>query len=176
MNKIEWQSHPLSMSNFLPIFLSDPENEKINKLHCSACSARPIHKISLSLCITPTHENHQKIDFQNSNLKPVIFVRKYFWNRTQKPAFSKFVKSLFWNLICFKRQLPRSWLTKKGCSTPPPFCTDCHNQYSFFLLLLVSHLWLSKISDDSVEGWLNHFIVLTLYQKTPKGFKTLINI
>ena len=36
---------------------------------------------------------------------------------------------------------------------------------SFLLLLLVSHLRLNQRIDDTAEGWLNHFIVITLLQQ-----------
>ena len=35
---------------------------------------------------------------------------------------------------------------------------------TFYRFFLVSHLRLSQRIDDTVVGWLNHFIVITLYQ------------
>ena len=35
------------------------------------------------------------------------------------------------------------------------------------IFLLVSHLRLGQNMNDPAEGWLNHFIVITLYQKQP---------
>ena len=45
---------------------------------------------------------------------------------------------------------------------------------NLFLLLLGSHLMLGQWKDDPVEGWLHHFIILTLYQQQPCGDVLLI--
>ena len=38
-----------------------------------------------------------------------------------------------------------------------------------FFLLLGSHLRLDQWKDDPGEGWLQHFVVKTLYQQQPIG-------
>ena len=38
-----------------------------------------------------------------------------------------------------------------------------------YFFLLVSHLRLSQRVDDTAVGWLNHFIVIALYQQQPSG-------
>ena len=38
--------------------------------------------------------------------------------------------------------------------------------------MLVCHLRLCQRKDGTIEGWLNHFIVITPYQQQPNGFHT----
>ena len=40
-------------------------------------------------------------------------------------------------------------------------------------IFLISHLRLIQRIDETVVWWLNHFIVITLYQEQPIGFKHL---
>ena len=46
--------------------------------------------------------------------------------------------------------------------------------FNVLAFLLVSHLRLSQLRDDPVLGWMNHFIVITLYQQQPNG--TMYNV
>ena len=47
------------------------------------------------------------------------------------------------------------------------FTFACLSNFMCSLFLLVSHLRLSQWEDETVVGWLNHFIVMTLNQQQP---------
>ena len=108
-------------------------------------------------CIFATHEEHVHVHFYTFKYYRILIIK--FWN--------KFLIRWSVEIVSLTLVITKTVLNKK-VALNTKHSIKVLNKSCLFIFLWVCHLTLGQREDDPVVGWLNHFIVLTLYQNQHK--------